>query len=112
MSSHKRTAETIIKIPQRTHVPGRTVEDAQTPSAGVAATICRTAISRNTTECTRATIARLRLVRMENPPMPVLYRARQTEAVMYVTAKVGTLQAKQTARKCLNLRAVRWSVWD
>ncbi|MFZ0993588.1 MAG: hypothetical protein WAN29_16910 [Candidatus Sulfotelmatobacter sp.] len=44
--------------------------------------------------------------------MPVLYRARQTEAVMYVTAKVGTLQAKQTARKFLNLRAVRWSVWD
>ena len=59
----------MAKIPQRIHVPGCTVEGNQTPTAGVAATICRTAIRRNRTECTSATIARLRLVRMENPPM-------------------------------------------
>ncbi len=61
--------ETIAKMPQRIQVPGRTVEGNQTPAAGVAATICRTAIRRNTTECARATMARLRLVRMENPPI-------------------------------------------
>ncbi len=62
-------AETIVKMPQRIHVPRDTVDATQRPAAGLAATICRTAISRNTTECTSATMARLRLVRMENPPM-------------------------------------------
>jgi hypothetical protein len=43
------------------------------PAAGVAATICRAATRRNTTECTSATMARLRLVRMENPLMRDFY---------------------------------------
>ena len=60
----------MAKIPQRIHVPGGTFEGIQMPLAGLAASICRTAISRNTTECTSATMARLRLVRMENPLMP------------------------------------------
>jgi len=62
-------AETMARIPQRIHVPRETVDTTQMPATGLAATICRTAISRNTTECTRATMARLRLVRIENPPM-------------------------------------------
>jgi len=62
-------AETMAKMPQRIHVPRDTVEGIQMPAAGLAATICRTAIRRNTTECASATTARLRLVRMENPPM-------------------------------------------
>jgi len=59
----------MVKIPQRTHVPRDTVDGTQMPAAELAATICRTAISRNTTECASATTARLRLVRMENPSM-------------------------------------------
>ena len=59
----------MVKIPQRIHVPLDTVDATQMPAAGLAATICLTAISRNTTECTRATMARLRVVSMENPPM-------------------------------------------
>ncbi len=62
-------AETTVKIPQRVHVPRDTVDATQMPAAKLAATICRTAISRNTTECTKATTARLRLVRMENRSM-------------------------------------------
>jgi hypothetical protein len=42
--------ETIAKVPQRIHVPGRTADVIQTPAAGAAATICRTAIRRNTKE--------------------------------------------------------------
>ncbi len=64
--------ETTAKIPQRIHVPRETVDGSQMPAAGLAATICRTATSRNTMECTSATMARLRLVRMENPPMLTL----------------------------------------
>ena len=45
--------ETMAKIPQRIHVPRETVDGTQMPAAGLAATICRTAISRNTTECTK-----------------------------------------------------------
>jgi hypothetical protein len=60
----------MAKIPQRIHVPGGTFEGIQMPVAGLAATICRTAINKNTTECASATMARLRLVRMENPFMP------------------------------------------
>jgi hypothetical protein len=59
----------MAKIPQRIQVPRDTVDDTQIPAAGFAAIICRTAIRRNTTECTSATTARLRLVRMENPFM-------------------------------------------
>ncbi len=62
-------AETMVKIPQRVHVPRDTEDAIQMPAAGLAANICRTAISRNTTECTSATTARLRLVRMENRSM-------------------------------------------
>jgi hypothetical protein len=61
--------ETMVKIPHRTQVPRDTVDDVQMPAAGLVATIWRTAISRNTTECASATTARLRLVRMENPSM-------------------------------------------
>jgi hypothetical protein len=61
--------DTMVKIPQRIHVPRETVDGTQMPADGWAATICRTAIKRNTTECTKATMARLRFVRMENPPM-------------------------------------------
>ena len=62
-------AETMVKTPQRIQVPRDTADATQMPAAGLAATICRSAISRNTTECTSATTARLRLVRMENPSM-------------------------------------------
>jgi len=62
-------AETMTKIPQRIHVPRDTVDGTQMPAAELAATICRTATKRNTTECASATTARLRFVRMENPPM-------------------------------------------
>ena len=57
------------KIPQRIQVLGRTVDAVQMPAERLAATICRTAIKRNTTECTSATTERLQLVRMENPPI-------------------------------------------
>ena len=71
-------AETMAKIPQRIQVPRETVDATQMPAEGCAATICLTAIRRNTTECTNATMARLRLVRMENPPMlTVLYWKRR-----------------------------------
>ncbi len=74
------------KIPQRIHVPGRTVDGNQMPEAGVAATICRTATTRNTTECTSATTARLRLVRMENPPMyPYSTESAGPQAVIHIT---------------------------
>ncbi len=46
-------------------MPGRTAEGSQIPAAGVEASIWRTAMSRNTTEWTSATMARLRLVRIE-----------------------------------------------
>ena len=49
--------ETTPKIPQRIQVPARTVDGTHTPSTGVAATICRTAISRNTIEWASATMA-------------------------------------------------------
>ena len=62
--------ETTTKIPQRIHVPRDTVDGSQMPAAGRAANACRRATRRNTTECASATTARLRLVRMENPPMP------------------------------------------
>jgi hypothetical protein len=39
------------------------------PAAGLAAINWRTAIKRNATECTRATTARLRFVKMENSTM-------------------------------------------
>ena len=67
--SHKRIAETRTRMPQRIQVPGDTVDKTQMPAAGCAATICRTAISKKITECTSATMARLRLVRIENPPL-------------------------------------------
>lgn len=59
----------MVEMAQRIHVDRETVDGIQMPVAGLAATICRIAIRRNTTECTRATMARLRLVRMENPSM-------------------------------------------
>ena len=49
--------ETMVKIPHRTQVPRDTVDDVQMPAAGLVATIWRTAISRNTTECASATTA-------------------------------------------------------
>ena len=82
-------AETMAKIPQRIHVPRDTVDATQMPPAGLAATICRTAISRNTTECASATIARLRLVRMENPPMLNTSQMSGYKAVTWVTPAVS-----------------------
>ena len=48
--SHKRIVETMAKIPHRIQVPRDTVEGIQMPAAGLAATICRTATTRNTSE--------------------------------------------------------------
>ena len=39
----------MAKIPQRIHVARDTVDPTQMPAAGLAATICRTAIRQNTT---------------------------------------------------------------
>ena len=78
--------DTTAKIPHRTQVPRDTEAATQTPAAGVAATICRTAISRNTTECTSATTARLRSVRMEYPLiLSPLYRSFGQETVIHIT---------------------------
>src|ERR1700735_4651767 len=63
-------ADTIAKIPHRIHVLRDTGEASQIPEAGLTTTICRKATKRNTTECTSATMARLRLVKMENSPIP------------------------------------------
>ena len=68
-NSHSKIAETITKMEQRIQVPADTVAGDQIPAAGLAATIWRKAISRNTTEWTRATSARLRLVSMVNSPI-------------------------------------------
>lgn len=62
--SHSRIDETIVKIPQRTQVLVDTGV-TQRPVAGLASIIWRIAIARKIAECTRATIARLRLVRIE-----------------------------------------------
>ena len=68
-NSQSRIADTIAKIEQRIQVPVDTVEGNQIPAAGLAAIIWRKAMSRNTTECTRAIRARLRLVNMVNSSM-------------------------------------------
>jgi hypothetical protein len=61
-------AETAVKIPHMSHVPRALLagEASEIPAAGRANTIWQKAITRKTMECTSATSARLRLVRMEN----------------------------------------------
>jgi len=58
-----------MKTPHRIHVPSGTLAGDQIPAAVLGTNICCSAIKRNTAECTNATMARLRFVRMENPPM-------------------------------------------
>jgi len=82
--------ETMPNIPQRIQVPAETCDGTNTPAARVAVTIWRTAIERKTTECTSATMARLRLVRMEKGPMAETYFSQKSgqETVTWITRRL------------------------
>lgn len=67
--SHSKIDDTTVKIPHSTQVLVATGVTKR-PVAGLAPIIWRIAIPRKIAECTSATIARLRLVRIEKASIP------------------------------------------
>src|SRR5208282_2515787 len=91
-------------------MPGGTLEGCQTPATGEDATIWRTAMSRKTTECASATMARLRFVRMENPPIRKTDSSEKCSDQAVTEITDGCLVPRQAQRRSFlcNLFSQRW----